>query len=101
MGDIDVGGDPFAWSGSSLQRSQGLQLNYVRSFGPSFLGEFRAGYVRYAVNSLIPNWDKAVSSQLGIPGANYDQNSSGLVTTGVAGFRGLGDSRFHSDHPVR
>jgi len=94
VGDIDVGGDPFAWSGSSLQRSQGLQLNYVRSFGPSFLGEFRAGYVRYAVNSLIPNWDKAVSSQLGIPGANYDQNSSGLVTTGVAGFRGLGDSRF-------
>ena len=50
--------------------------------------------MRFAVNSLIPNWGKRVSSDLGIPGANYDMNSSGLVTTSVAGYRGLGDSRF-------
>jgi outer membrane receptor protein involved in Fe transport len=35
-----------------------------------------------------------VSQQLGIPGANYDSDSSGFTPMVIAGYRGLGDSNF-------
>jgi hypothetical protein len=94
VGDIEAGGDRFQFSGPALQRSQGLHMNYVHTFRPDLLAEFKAGFVRFAISSLTPNYGKDVSEQFGIRGANFDINSSGLTPMTIAGFRGIGDSNF-------
>ena len=92
VGEIEAGGDKYQFAGPTLQRSQGLHLNDVHVFSPSLLAEFKAGYARFALASVPPNFGKDVSRQLGIPGANFDPNTSGLVQLTIAGFRDLGDS---------
>jgi outer membrane receptor protein involved in Fe transport len=94
VGDIEAGADVGRFAGTALQRAQGLLLNYTHVFTPTLLMELRAGYVRYAIQSLPLNYGKNVSEQLGIPGANVDEQSSGLTPFVIAGFRGLGDSNF-------
>jgi len=91
-GDIEAGGDKWQFAGPTLQRSLGLHLNHVHVFSPSRLGEFKAGYSRFALASLPTNFGNSASQQLGIPGANIDDKTSGLVQVTVAGFRDLGDS---------
>jgi len=93
-GDIEPGGDNFTFAGSALQRSQGAQLNLTHTFSPNLLGEFKAAFVRYSLASLPPNYGKDVSTQIGIPGANFDDPTSGLVTMEISGYRGLGDSEW-------
>jgi len=91
---IEVGGDTNAYPGQALQSSQGIQLNEVHIFGPSLVLELRAGYERYALQSLPINYGKPISQQLGIPNANFDLQSSGLTAFVPSGYRGLGDSSF-------
>lgn len=93
-GSIEAGGDFNQFAGPSEQRSQGVHLNYVHIFRPNVIGEFKAGYSRFAIATLPPNHGNNVSQQLGIPGANVDPDSSGLTPMVIAGFRGLGDSNF-------
>jgi len=93
-GDIEAGGDNNQFAGPSNQRSQGAHLNYVHTFRPNLLAEFKAGFARFAIATLPPNYGNNVSQKLGIPGANFDADSSGLTSMVIAGFRGLGDSNF-------
>src|SRR5262249_25317080 len=79
-------------AGSTLQRSQSLGLNFVHTFRPNLLAEFKAGYARFVVHTLPPNYGANVNEQLGIKGTNVDLESSGLSPVTVTGFRGLGDS---------
>ena len=69
-------------------------MNEVHIFGPTLVLELRAGYERYALQSLPINYGKAISQQLGIPNANFDLQSSGLTAFAPSGYRGLGDSSF-------
>jgi hypothetical protein len=94
VGDIEAGGDRFQFSGPAEQRSQGVHLNLVHTFRPTLVGEFKAGYARFVIQHLSPNFGRNVSEQFGIRGANFDQNSSGLTPITIAGFRGIGDSNF-------
>ncbi len=94
VGDINAGGDSGQFAGSTLQRAQSLHLNYVHTFRPNLLLELKAAYSRYAINTLPPNYGKNVDEQLGIKGANFDLDSSGLTQTIISGFRSLGDSNF-------
>lgn len=91
---IEVGGDTNAYPGQALQRSQGVQLNEVHIFSPSLVLQLRAGYLRYALQSLPINYGKNLSQQFGIPNANFSLQSSGLTAFIPAGYRGLGDSNF-------
>ncbi len=93
-GDIHPGGERFQFAGSTLQRSQGLHLNYVRTARPNLVAELKAGYSRFALATLPPNYGKNLSEQFGIRGANFDIHSSGLTPVAIAGFRGLGDSNW-------
>src|SRR5262249_52055893 len=94
VGDIEAGGETGSFAGTALQRSQGLLLDDVHVFRPNLLMEFKAGYVRYEVLSLPVNYGKNISQQFGIPNANFDDVSSGLVPITIAGFRGIGDANF-------
>jgi len=94
IGNIQAGGDTAQFAGASRQRAQGLHLNFVHTFRPNLLAEFKAGYARYAIHTLPPNYGNNVDQQLGIPGGNVDADSSGLTQMVIAGFRGLGDSNF-------
>jgi outer membrane receptor protein involved in Fe transport len=94
VGDIEAGGDRFQFAGPAFQRSQGLVLNHVHTFRPNLLGEFKAGYARFALLTVPPNFGKNVSEQFGIRNANFDLNSSGLTPMNIVGFRGIGDSNF-------
>lgn len=92
VGDVHPGGSAGGFAGSTLQRSQGLALNHVRTFRPNLVAELKAGYTRFALATLPPNYGKNVSEQMGIRGSNVDLSSSGLSLIAIAGFRGLGDS---------
>lgn len=90
---IDPVGDA-GQSGSGLQRSQSAQLSDVHVFNPQLVLDLKANYSRFSIESLPPNYGKAVSAQLGIPGVNVDQESSGLARINPSGFRGMGDGSF-------
>src|SRR5712691_8505494 len=93
-GDIDAGGEPNQFSGPALQRAQGVHLNYVHTFSPNLIGEFKAGYARFALQTVPVNYGNNVSQQLGIINGNVGPNASGLTPMEVIGFRGLGSSIF-------
>ncbi|MBI4165347.1 MAG: TonB-dependent receptor [Acidobacteria bacterium] len=80
-----------AQAGTSWQRSQGAQLNYIRTFSPRLLMRLRAGYGRYHISSYFLNRGKNLSEQVGLKGSNLDDLSSGLANFAVAGATGIGD----------
>lgn len=81
-------------SGTAAQRAQAAQINNVHIFGPHLALELKAGFSRYGIHSLPPNYGKSVDDQLGIPGANVDLDSSGLSIISVSGLRALGDASY-------
>lgn len=91
---VEPNGVPLSFSGPALQRAQGLHFNYVHTFRPTLLLELKAGYSRYAVQSLPLNYGANVSADFGLVGVNFDETTSGLAQVGSAGFATLGDSPF-------
>ena len=81
-------------SGTAAQRAQAAQINNVHIFGPRLALELKAGFSRYGIHSLPPNYGKNVDQQLGIPGANVDLDSSGLSIVSVSGLLALGDASY-------
>jgi outer membrane receptor protein involved in Fe transport len=81
-------------SGTAAQRAQAAQINNVHIFGPRLALELKAGFSRYGIHSLPPNYGKNVDEQLGIPGANVDLDSSGLSIVSVSGLLALGDASY-------
>ena len=69
------------------QRSapRAAQINNAHVFGPRLVIELKAGFSRYGIHSLPPNYGKNVAQQLGIPGVNIDLDSSGLSIISVSG----------------
>jgi hypothetical protein len=80
--------------GTSTQRTQGVALNYVHTFGPRWVMELKAGYSRYAIRSLSYNPGQNLSEQLGLKNSNVDEDSSGLVRMIPSGYTGIGDGQF-------
>lgn len=91
---IEPNGSRASFTGDSHQRSQGTHLNYLHIFNPNLLLEMKAAYARYTVNSNALNTGKNVSSDFGIIGANFDENTTGLSLMSPAGFADMGDSNF-------
>lgn len=73
--------------------AKALQVNYVRIFNPTTVGEFKAGYMNIGIYSYPSNYQSNVSQDFGLPGVNIDDLSSGLALQNIAGFALLGDTQ--------
>jgi outer membrane receptor protein involved in Fe transport len=83
-----------AFAGESKQKAQAAQVNWNRTFSANLLFEAKAGYLRYAADTLTSNYGINAADQVGIPGINVDADSSGLPQITMPGFASLGDAGF-------
>lgn len=92
----EIGGGGTSFNGTGTQKVYSYGLNWTRVLSPTLVMEWRAGYLTYT-NTALPNgYGLNTSTEVGIPGANYDEFSSGLSTiqinqgfdNPVAGFAG-------------
>jgi outer membrane receptor protein involved in Fe transport len=67
-------------------RSQQFALNYTRTFGSSLVGEFRAGFDRFAIDALQADSALQTNTKVGIPGINTGNPQTG----GLAGINVYG-----------
>ena len=91
-GAIPIGDGGFG--GSAAQRTQGVGLGYVHTFGPRWVMELRAGYSRYSIASLSFNPGKNLSQQVGLVNSNVDFDTSGLVRMTPSGYTSIGDGQY-------
>ena len=80
--------------GKSKQKPQAVQVNFNRVISPKFIMEFKGGFSRYDAATNHSNFGINASEQMGIPGINVDDDSSGLSSIVVAPFINLGDAGF-------
>ena len=80
--------------GTSKQKPQAIQVNFDRVVSPQFIMEAKGGFSRYDAATNHSNFGINASQQMGIPGINIDDDSSGLSRIIVAPFVDLGDAGF-------
>ena len=73
--------------------AQAVQVNFVRIFSPSMVGEFKGGYMKVGIFSYPSNYQTNVSQQFGLNGVNIDDLASGLALQNIVGFALLGDTQ--------
>jgi hypothetical protein len=74
------------FAGTGPARSQSGGLNYSRIMNPTLVTEVRFGFVRNRNDALTTDTGSTISRELGIPGVNLDQWSSGLTEIRVNGY---------------
>lgn len=74
------------FSGSGVQKAQNGAINYNRIFNPTLIAEFRFGVNRYRNDAQQVDYGTNASDQIGIPGVNLDQWTSGLASVDITGF---------------
>jgi hypothetical protein len=75
-----------AFQGTGIQKTYSTGVNYDRIFGPTLIAEFRAGVAHYHNDAVPSDYGVAAATQLGIPGANIDQWTSGMPSMSIGGF---------------
>ncbi|HJU56031.1 MAG TPA: TonB-dependent receptor [Pyrinomonadaceae bacterium] len=78
--------------GSSKVRNQSLALGFDYTFNTTTVLDMRFGYFKYKVNVLPVDFGQTTSTDLGIPGLNLDDFSSGLSEFEI---QGPGDLAFN------
>ena len=73
-------------------RSLGIQ--YIHTFNPTTINEFRAAYVRAGSDAVQLGAGNQFADQLGIPNINVTENNDGFPGIGISGYGRLGDSPF-------
>ena len=73
-------------------RSLGIQ--YIRTFNPTTINEFRAAYVRAGSDAVQLGSGNKYADQLGIPNINVTDNNDGFPGMSISGYGRLGDSPF-------
>ena len=91
---IQPSGNIFGFQGTSKQKPQNVQLNYVHIFSPKLLLELKAGYTRFVNNSFSLNYGHNYSQDFGIPGINVSDFTSGLAPMYIIGYASLGDQLY-------
>ena len=91
---IIAGGNVFSFAGTTAQRAQAAQLNFIHTFSATWIMELKAGYERYATSTVPPDYGTTPNQAIGIPGATIDSDSSGLSAIAPSGFTGLGASGY-------
>lgn len=73
------GGSSAGFEGTGLQRSWSGGINYDRVFSSTLVTEFRAGVGYYHNDATPADYGSTTASDLGIPGINLNQLTSGIV----------------------
>jgi outer membrane receptor protein involved in Fe transport len=76
--------------GTSKVRNQSLALGFDYTFNSTTVLDMRFGYFKYKVNVLPVDFGETTSTDLGIPGLNLDDFSSGLSEFEIQGPGDLG-----------
>ena len=84
-----------SYPGLNAQRAHQAVLSYNRTFSPTLIYEFRAGFSRLRLTNDTELAGTNLSNQVGIPGVNTEERLSGLGAISVSGYRGLGQSEFN------
>ena len=74
-----------AFQGTGVQKTYSGGLNYNRIFSTTLVSEFRAGVSHYNNKAQNADYGTNASAELGIPGVNIDEFSSGLVGINLGG----------------
>ena len=64
--------------------AQSVAVNDTHVFGPRWLNELRVGWSEIDIGFVRPGFGQNIAEQLGIPGINRDEQTSGMVTIGFA-----------------
>lgn len=75
-----------AFEGNGVNTVYNGAVEYTHLFSPTLLTEVRAGVDHYRNTAREADYGTAASTQLGIPGVNLDEFTSGLVGIDIAGF---------------
>jgi hypothetical protein len=74
----ELGGAGADFAGTGAQNTYSTALTWTRTLSPSLIMEWRGGFVKYHNEALSTGHGIDSSTQVGIPGANYDEFSSGI-----------------------
>jgi len=85
-GGIYGGPHNSGFQGSGPSRNQSPGLNYSHIFSPTLVTEFRFGIVRNRNSAINIDTGLTTSRDIGIPGVNLDQWSSGLTEIDINGY---------------
>ena len=91
---IQPSGNVFGFQGTSYQKPQNGQLNYVHIFSPKLLLELKMGYTRFGNSSYSLNYGHNYSQEFGMPGVNVSDVTSGLASLYIIGYASLGDNLY-------
>jgi len=75
-----------AFAGTGVQRTYSGGINYTRVFSSTLVAEFRSGVAYYNNIATPADYGSNQSSALGIPGANLNPITSGLVGINIGSF---------------
>jgi Carboxypeptidase regulatory-like domain len=83
-----AGGGPAqgAFQGTGLQNAFSTGLNYDRAFSPTLLTEVRFGVAHYHSDAQPSGYGTDYATQIGIPGVNISQFTSGQVGINLSDF---------------
>ena len=74
----ELGGAGADFAGTGYQNTYSTALTWTRTLSSSLIMEWRAGYSKYHNEALSTGQGLETSTEVGIPGANYDEFSSGI-----------------------
>jgi hypothetical protein len=74
-----------AFEGTGIQKTYSAGINYNRIFSPTLIAEFRVGAAHYHNDALNADYGTTASQNVGIPGVNIDQWTSGLASINING----------------
>lgn len=74
------------FQGTGVQRAQNAAINYNRIFTPTLITEVRFGVNRYRNDAQQVDYGTRASEQIGIPGVNLDDWTSGLASIDITGY---------------
>jgi hypothetical protein len=74
----ELGGAGADFAGTGYQNTYSAALIWTRTLSQSLIMEWRAGYMKYHNEALSTGQGLDTSTEVGIPGANYDDFSSGI-----------------------
>ncbi len=89
-----AGGEQFLFHGPSRLRPQSLVVTETHVFRSDLINQFRFGYNRINLRVLPFFFGRKLAEEFGISGINNDQFSSSMPAFAIAGFGGLGQSRW-------
>jgi hypothetical protein len=74
-----------AFAGTGIQKTYSTGINYNRIFSPTLITEFRVGVAHYHNDALNSDFGTTASKDVGIPGVNIDEWTSGLASINLNG----------------